>query len=178
MMKIDNRHIAFNSLFNRYYARLCVYSESFVGDRQLAEDLVQDVFVNIWMRRAELNFDETLVSYLYRATHNASIQHLRRQKVKDRYSAQIHAKLTEAECIPIEWVAIDTDPVEENEIQTLYRQGLEQLPAQTRDIFFCSREKGMKYSEIAELTGLSVKSVEYHISKALEVFRKVLKDYL
>ena len=177
-MQIPNHHIAYNTLFNRYYAGLCVYSDSFVGDRQVAEDLAQDVFVNIWMRRAELKFDESLVPYLYKSVHNASIQYLRRQKVKNRYNAQIHAKLTEAECIPMEWVAIDSDPVEANEIQTLYRQGLEQLPAQTREIFLYSREKGMKYSEIAELTSLSVKSVEYHISKALEVFRKVLKDYL
>ena len=177
-MQILNNHIAFNTLFNRYYARLCAYSESFVGDRQTSEDLVQDVFVNIWMKRAELKFDETLVSYLYKAAHNASIQYLRRQKVKDRYNALLHAKLTEAECVPMEWVVTDTNPAEESEIQTLYRQGLEQLPAQTREIFLCSREKGMKYSEIAELTGLSVKSVEYHISKALEVFRMVLKDYL
>ena len=177
-MQIVNHHIAFNTLFNRYYAALCVYSESFTGDRQMSEDSVQDVFVNIWMKRGELKFDETIVPYLYRAVHNTSIQYLRRQKVKDRYNAHIHAKLTEAECIPMEWVTIDADPAEENEIQTLYRQGLEQLPAQTREIFLCSREKRMKYSEIAELTGLSVKSVEYHISGALEVLRKVLKDYL
>ena len=177
-MQIVNHHIAFNTLFNRYYAVLCAYSESFVNDRQLSEDLVQDVFVNVWMKRGVLKFDETIVPYLYRAVHNTSIQYLRHQKVKDRYNAHIHAKLTEAECIPMEWVTIDTNPAEANELQTLYRQGLEQLPAQTRGIFLYSRERGMKYSEIADLTGLSVKSVEYHISKALEVFRKVLKDYL
>jgi RNA polymerase sigma-70 factor (ECF subfamily) len=87
-------------------------------------------------------------------------------------------RLTEAEMIPVEWIAINSDPAEANEIQKLYQQALNQLPAQTREIFLCSREKDMKYSEIAELTGLSVKSVEYHISKALDVFRKVLKDYL
>ena len=173
-----SKHITFTTLFNRYYAGLCVYCESFVGDKQTSEDLVQDVFVNVWMKRAELIFDETIRPYLYKAVHNASIQYLRHQKVKDHYSVQIKSKLTEAECIPFDWVAIDTDPADASEIQTLYWQALEQLPAQTREIFLCSREKEMKYSEIAELTGLSVKSVEYHISKALEVFRAVLRDYL
>ena len=177
-MQISNKQIAFNALFVRYYAGLCVYSESFVGDRQFSEDLVQDVFVHVWMKREELNFDESLGSYLYRAVHNASIQLLRRQRVKDRYSARINAKLTEAECISPEWVAIDTNPAEASEIQTLYRQALEQLSAQTREIFLYSREKEMKYSEIAEMTGLSVKSVEYHISKALDILRHILKDYL
>jgi RNA polymerase sigma-70 factor (ECF subfamily) len=107
-----------------------------------------------------------------------SIQFLRQLKVREGYNAQVIAKLTEAELIPIEWIALDADPTEANEIQTLYKQALDQLPVKTREIFLCSREKEMKYTEIAELMGLSVKSVEYHISKALDVFHKVLKDYL
>ena len=177
-MQIANKHIAFNSLFTRYYAGLCVYCESFTGNQQVAEDLVQDVFVQVWTKREELNFDDSIRPYLYKSVRNAAIQNLRHQQVKDRYNAQIKAKVTEAECIPFEWVAIDVDPAEQNEIQLLYQQALQQLPAQTREIFLCSREKEMKYSEIAELTGLSVKSIEYHISKALEMFRTVLKDYL
>jgi RNA polymerase sigma-70 factor (ECF subfamily) len=178
MTQIFDKHTSFNMLFNRYYAGLCVYAEYFLGDRQAAEDMVQDVFVSIWMKRAELNFNETICSYLYRAVHNVSIQFLRQLKVRERYNAQVITKLTEAELIPAEWIAIDTNPTETNEIQTLYQQALYQLPAQTREIFLCSREKEMKYSEIAEQTGLSVKSIEYHISKALDVFRNVLKDYL
>ena len=177
-MQSSNQHIAFSSLFNRYYAGLCVYSESFTGDQHISEDLVQDVFVNVWTKRAELNFDEKIRPYLYRAVHNASIQYLRYQKIRDQYLTQKNTLFVEVECIPCEWVVIDTNPAEANEIQTLYRQALNLLPVQTREIFLYSREKGMKYFEIADLTDLSVKSVEYHISRALEVFRKVLKDYL
>ena len=178
MQSADNKHIAFSSLFNGYYAGLCAYCESFVGDRHVSEDLVQNVFINVWMKREELNIDETMRPYLYKAVHNAAIQFLRHEKVKNRYSASINAKLAEAELIPFDWVTIDSDAAELNEIKTLYRQALEQLPEQTREIFLCSREKEMKYSEIADLTGLSVKSIEYHISKALDVFRGALKDYL
>ena len=177
-MRQPDKHAAFDALFNGYYAGLCVYAESFVGNQQDAEDLVQDVFVNIWMKRAELKLDETICSYLYRAVHNISIQFLRQRKVRERYNTQINAKLTEAELIPAEWITLHADPAEANEIQRLYRQALEKLPAKTREIFLYSRESEKKYSEIAELTGLSIKSVEYHISKALEVFREVLKDYL
>jgi len=177
-MRTANKHFTFNSLFNRYYAGLRVYCESFTGNQQVAEDLVQDVFVHVWTKRTDLNFDDSIRPYLYKSVHNAAIQYLRRQQVKDRYNAHVKTKLTEAESIPFEWVAIDVDPAEQNEIQSLYQQALQQLPAQTREIFLCSREKEMKYAEIAELTGLSVKSIEYHISKALEMFRTVLKDYL
>ncbi|MDR2148024.1 MAG: RNA polymerase sigma-70 factor [Tannerella sp.] len=156
-MPIADKHIAFNTLFNRYYAGLCAYCDSFINDRDTAEDLVQDVFVNVWMQSANLNFDESIGSYLYRAAHNACIGHLRHQKVQEHYNAQMKAKLAEAEWIPAEWVIMDADPVEESEIQTLYRKTLERLPLQTREIFLNSREKGMKYAEIAELLSLSVK---------------------
>jgi len=165
-------------LFNRHYAGLCVYAESFVGDKQAAEDLVQDVFVNSWTKRAELTFDETLNAYLYKAVHNGCIQYLRQQKVRNRYNVFLNTKITEAELVPYEWVSMPSDPVEVEEIQQLYLHALEQLPAKTREIFLYSRKNEKKYAEIAELTGLTVKSIEYHISKALNVFREALKDYL
>ena len=177
-MQKSDKHKAFDMLFNRYYAGLCVYAENFTGDKQTAEDMVQDVYVNIWLKRAELTFDESICSYLYRSVHNASIQFLRQQKARERFHDYVNVKLTEASLIPYEWITVDIDPVEASDIQMLYKKSLEQLPAQTREIFLCSREREMKYAEIATLTGLSVKSVEYHISKALDVFRKVLKDYL
>ena len=178
IMQRTDQHKAFDLLFDRYYTGLCVYADSFISDQQAAEDLVQEVFVNVWLKRAELIFDETLCSYLYKAVHNGSMQFLRRQKVRDRYNVYLNVKLDEAELIPSEWVVMQTDPTEIAEIQRLYRQALEQLPAKTRQIFLFSRESEKKYSEIAELTGLSIKSIEYHISKALDVFRKVLKDWL
>jgi RNA polymerase sigma-70 factor (ECF subfamily) len=176
-MQTSDRHEDFDLIFNRYYAGLCVYAESFVGNRQTAEDMVQDVFVSVWMKRGKLTFDDTLSAYLYRSVHNAAVQYLRLQKARGLSNIRLSVKLEEAELIPYEWIAADYDPAEAAEIQKLYRQALEQLPPQTREIFLCSREKDMKYSEIAELTGLSVKSVEYHMSKALDVFRRVLKDY-
>ena len=177
-MQEASKHTAFDSLFNRHYAGLCAYCESFTGNKQVSEDLVQDVFINVWIKRSELIFDETIRSYLYRSVHNAAMRFLRHEAVKHRYSAHINAKLAEGELIPSELVATDGNPAELSEIQALYKQGLEELSPQTREIFLCSREKDMKYSEIADLTGLSVKAIEYHISKALEVLRKYLRDYL
>ena len=177
-MQQSDKHAAFDTLFNRLYAGLCVYAESFVGDKQVAEDLVQDVFVNSWIKRAELTFDESLNSYLYRAVHNGCIQYLRHQKVRNQNNFRINAKITEAELIPSEWVVMQSDPLEAEEMQRLYQQALEQLPAKTREIFIFSREFEKKYAEIAQLTGLTIKSIEYHISKALDVFREVFKDYL
>lgn len=168
----------FDVLFNRYYPVLCAYSESFVSDRWVAEDLVQDVFVQVWMKRDELDMYGPIGAYLYKSVHNACIQYLRHQQVHAKYKSRIQAKMTEAELIPVHWVSMDMDPAEENEMHSLYRETLEQLPDQTREIFLCSREKGLKYSEIANQAGISIKAVEYHISKALEIFRKKMKDYL
>jgi len=84
---------AFDSVFNKYYAGLCMYCCSLTGDSQIAEDLVQDVFVNVWMKRAELVFDETIRPYLYRAVHNADIQYLRREKERDRFERLFKIRL-------------------------------------------------------------------------------------
>ena len=173
----NNKQAIFDLLFNRYFTGLCVYSDTLTGDRQISEDLVQDVFVAVWMKRDNLDFNEKMGPYLRRAVHHACLQHLRHQKIEGKYSALIQAKLTEAELISYSQTAVDADPVEVNEIASLYHQTLHQLPDQTREIFLLSREKGMKYSEIAIQMGLSVKSVEYHISKTLEILRKSLKDY-
>ena len=92
------------------------------------------------MVRTEMDLDETLNSYLYRAVHNGCIQFLRQQKVRNQYNVHINAKLTEAELIPYEWVSLPYDPAEVDEIHRLYRQALEQLPGKTCEIFIYSRE--------------------------------------
>jgi RNA polymerase sigma-70 factor (ECF subfamily) len=144
----------------------------------VAEDMVQDVFVNIWIKRAELHLDNNLLPYLYRAVRNASIQYLRHQQIAEQYNVQVYAKLREAELIPSSWMCLAHDLIEEKEIQALYETAIHALPEKTRDIFLLSRKQGMKNSEIAKHVNLSIKSVEYHISSALKTFRIVFKDYL
>lgn len=174
----ESIRVSYNDLFTEFYPRLCVYSESFVSDSLVAEDLVQDVFVNVWMKRSKLSLDGSLSSYLYRAVHNACIQYLRHQQVAGYNNIQIEARLTEAELIPFSWMNMTHDPAEKNEIYTLYKKAIGLLPEKTREIFLLSREQGLKNSEIAEKVGLSVKTIEYHISKALEIFRNIFKDYI
>lgn len=178
-MKPDEKHTTlYNKLFIKFYPYLCVYSESMVSDTQTAEDIVQDVFTTIWMKRGELIFDDNLGPYLYKAVHNASIQYLRHQQVVNEHNALVQAKLKEDEFIPSFWKHFMPDPAVETEIQSLYEKAMDALPQKTREIFLLSREHGLKNSEIAQKINLSVKSIEYHISSALKIFRILFKDYL
>ncbi len=168
---------SFNLLFTTYYGRLCMYAESFVDNSQIAEDLVQDVFVNIWLKREDLPFDDQLKPYLYKSVHNTCIQYLRGRINMERNHFRIENKLLEGELIPPALYLFPDDPIQRKEIQDLYKQALDSLSLKTRTIFLLSREQGMKNSEIAKQMGISLKTVEYHISRALSIFRIVMKDY-
>ncbi|MDR3061656.1 MAG: RNA polymerase sigma-70 factor [Dysgonamonadaceae bacterium] len=170
--------MTYDDLFLRFYPELCVYAESFISNRFIAEDLVQNVFVNIWIKKDELIFEKALSSYLYRSVHNACIQHLRHIQIINRNDAHIRAKLEEGELIDVSIINLSLDPAERSEILSLYEKAIDLLSGTTKEIFLMSREKGMKNQEIAKRLNLSVKSIEYHISRALNIFRKVFKDYL
>jgi RNA polymerase sigma-70 factor (ECF subfamily) len=155
-----------------------VYSENIVSDTQVAEDIVQDVFTTVWIKRDKFTFDDSLKPYLYKAVHNASIHYLRHQQVINEHNAWVRAKLKEDEFIPSFWNYLMPDPAVETEIQDLYEKAMGALPQKTREIFLLSREQGLKNFEIALKINLSVKSIEYHISSALKIFRILFKDYL
>jgi RNA polymerase sigma-70 factor (ECF subfamily) len=149
-----------------------------VADAQVAEDIVQDVFTTVWIKKDELTFDDGLSPYLYKAVHNASIQYLRHQQVVNGHNALVYAKLKEDEFIPSFWKHFIPDPAIETEIHDLYEKAMDALPQKTKEIFLLSREYGLKNAEIAQKINLSVKSIEYHISSALKIFRIIFKDYL
>ncbi len=174
---IDSSYSRFDSLFVDYYARLCAYAESFVENSQTSEDLVQDVFVNVWIKKEELTFNKELKPYLFRAVHNACLKYLRQQRMTGPGCYRIESKISEAGLIPSALFLYPDDPAQRAEIQKLYLQALDSLSHKTRTIFLLSREMGMKNTEIAEEMNLSVKAVEYHISNALKVFRIIMKDY-
>jgi RNA polymerase sigma-70 factor (family 1) len=168
----------YKKLFYSYYRKLCIYAESFVANRDIAEDIVQDTFYSIWEKRHELNIESSLKSYLYRSIHNGCIHYLRHLKVQEKHSKFYSLKLNEAQLL----YNLNTDSTSSglyrNELETMIKNAIESLPEKTRDIFLLSREKGLKNQIIADKLNLTVKSIEYHVSKALETLREDLKDYL
>ena len=160
----------FGELFNAYYEPLCRYCLQKGLDREGAEEIVQDVFVKLWIRRDSLQVNTSISAYLYRMVLNTLINQKKHQTVRSEHQAHVLA-----------FRPLETDQggaITENEIRRLAADAVTRMPEKRRMVYELSRKEGLKYSEIAEAMGISVKTVEAHLSAALEHMRKHLKDYL
>jgi len=161
---------AFDSIFRTFYAPLVGTAESMVRDRAVAEELVQDVMLELWRRHESLTVEESLRAYLYRATRNRALNHLRHEKVKREAEPYVTGEPAALPSAPLRLV--------EEEIDEAVRQAVAALPERCREVFELSRVHGLKYSEIARTLGISVKGVEAQMGRALRELRLRLAPWL
>ena len=161
---------AFDAVFRTWYAPLVRAAESVVRERAVAEELVQDVMLELWRRRTQLAADGTAHAYLFRSTRNRALNHVRHQQVAERGS--VHAATPESRdaSAPSELVA--------SEIDEAVHRALDELTPRCREVFELSRTHGLKYAEIATTLGVSVKAVEAQMGKALRIMRERLAPWL
>jgi RNA polymerase sigma-70 factor, ECF subfamily len=163
---------AFELLFRKYYLCLCVFANKFLNDPEESREIVQEVFMKIWEGRDDIDPEDSLKSYLFKITQNLSLNRLRKKKVESKY-VEIY-KL----------VYIDHNELSSHEsllameLEDTITTAINNIPPKCRRVFELSRMEGLRYSEIAELLNISVKTVEAHMSKALNILRFELKDYL
>ncbi|ELR72719.1 RNA polymerase ECF-type sigma factor [Fulvivirga imtechensis AK7] len=162
---------AFEQVFRANYAGMCGYAMKYIEEIEQAEEVVQEVFLNYWDKRATLDVTGSLEAYLYRAVRNSCLNYLKHQKVKRQY-ALVQTEVLKAE------ENQSQDKVIELELQQRIDDCIAQLPPERRKIFKLSREEGLKYKEIADELGLSVKTVEAQMGKALKFLREHLMEYL
>jgi len=167
---IKNGNIkAFEELFRALYPPLCGYALKILKDKSLAEEIVQEVFYQLWKKKDDLLITGSLNSYLFKAVYNKSLHFLEHKQVESKYAANV--LITEAENHSIN-AAMQT-----GEVYQIYKRTLNQLPHRCRKIFQMNRDFGLKYHEIAEKLSISVKTVEADMGKALKAFRHSLADY-
>lgn len=161
---------AFESLFRREYPGLATYARNLVGAREPAEDIVQDVFVILWTRRDRLRMPENLVGYLYRSVRNRAFNHLR----GERHRADWLARHTDPDP---ETPAVAQQRVEGIDIRQAIRKAAAHLSPRCREVFELSRERNLTYPMIAETLGISIKTVETLMGRALAGIRRQLADH-
>lgn len=165
-------------LFREYYVSLCAYSRRYVGRKDIAEEIVSDTFFKIWENRAKINISTSIKAYLFQAVCNNSLNYLRKLKKETKLEEFFME-------ISFENIAF-SDPFEEMEEQShlmtdmnvKIEEMVNQLPVQQQKVFRLKRMEGRKTKEVAEIMGLSVKTVEMHLTKATLNLRQKLKDYL
>lgn len=161
---------AFDAIFRARYALLVGVAERMLRDRAVAEELVQEVMLALWRRREALAEDEALGPYLVRAVRNRALNHLRHLHV-ERRDAVHAAGATEAP-------AAGVGPVVAEELAAALHAAVAALPPRCREVFTLSRGRGLSYAEIAEALGISVKTVEAQMGRALKTLRVELAPWL
>lgn len=160
----------FDHFFDKYYRGLCVYAYKLVESRYSAEDIVQDFFIKLWERRNNIFIETSVKSYFLRSIHNRCLDFIAHQNVKESHRVYKMNHSSDEELLDY--------PLLDFELEQRLRKAIDSLPKGIRETFLLSRIEGMTYQEIADKEGVSVKTIEYRISKALSLLRRDLHDYL
>lgn len=161
---------AFSNIFNAYYRDMVIFATRFTKDLNHAEEIVQDTFVSFWEDRESLRINTSLKSYLLKSVQNKYIDWFRHNKVIQAHNEHTIEKQTQ--------YALNTDSyLLFSELNEQIEKALNLLPEQVSEAFRMNRNKGLKYHEIADILGVSVRTIEVRIGKALHLLRHYLKDY-
>lgn len=168
----------FNQLFINYKDKFKYFAYTYLRDEDAADDIVMESFIYYWENRESLQNHENIPAYLLMVVKNKCLNYLRAESIRQRVEKSIsehNARVLQAQIATLE--ACEPQSIFSDEAKLLVKKALASLKPQTREIFTRSREMDQTYKEIAKEMNISVKVVEYHISKALQVLRSYLKDY-
>lgn len=171
----EGDHEAFERLFRSYYEELCAFVDAQIGDLEGADDIVQDVFLGLWRRRNDLNIHSTVRAYLFGAARNESISHRKRRKVRTEDDEKTRKR----------WERVRTwstttpeEDLKRDELRRTIQESIAALPERRREVYTLSRQHGLTYDEIAQVMGISPKTVDNQMVEALKFLRKQLRSRL
>jgi RNA polymerase sigma-70 factor, ECF subfamily len=174
-----NDEQAFEQIFTGYYDSLYAYACSILKDNDLAEEAVQSVFCKIWERRAQLRVQTSLRAYLYGSVYHECVNWIRQERHRKIHRRHVlHSNGQGGGDHAAGRMDHAAGKTQLSQLEQRLQQALDELPDQCRAIFQLSRFGELKYREIAEQLGLSVKTVEAQVSKALKLLREKLADFL
>jgi len=167
---------AFEALFRTYYNSLCVFAEGYVRSPDVAEELVDDIFCRIWERRADWQVTHGVRAYLYASVRNRALNSIARERVAleageraDREDVAI--AMGQAEPSP-------EDRVAATELEAAVKRAWAALPPRCHQTYLLHRQHGMSYAEIASIMGISIKTVENQLARALKALRMSLAAWI
>ena len=169
---------SFNEIYTSYYKKSFFFAKSYVHDDLAAEDIASESLIKLWekLKTEKIDYIEPLLLTILK---NKALDYLKHEEVKrtafesmvDWHQQELSIRISTLE-------SCDPNEIFSDEVESIIRETLKLLPEQTRRIFLLSRFENKSNKEIAEQMGVSIKGVEYHISKAFKALRITLKDYL
>ena len=178
---MNNPHhiVNFNQLFNDYYQQFVYFAMGYVKNEAKSQDFVSDAFSTYWEKKDSLPEDTNVPGYIITIVKNKCVNYLQHKKIKLIATKKItdHALWVLSTSINT-LEACDPDTIFSKEIEQIIDKTINRLPHKTKQIFKLSRYDSLSHREIAQQLKLSTKSIEYHITKALNELRVALKDFL
>lgn len=168
---------AFTYFYDKYFRRITAFSVQFIYDKEEAENLAQEAFLNLWQNRECVESINGIQSFLYTYAKSKCLNMIRHNKVKDKFKSEIlNQKERELDIEILNSVQFDT--LELTELERLIQESISDLPPKTREVFIKKRFENKKNAEIAEEMQVTLKAVEAHMTKALKILKTKLSDYL
>lgn len=167
---IDNEAV-FEQLFKKYFRELHAYAFTLVKDWDIAEEIVQAMFLKLWEKEEAVQVSASIRSYLYKSVYHSSLNHIRGQKVQQKYLTTTVISINHQTDNTAQKLTL-------SELEVHLHKAISKLPEKCRAIFHLSRFEEMKYQDIAHHLHISIKTVEAQMSKALRILRKELMEFL
>jgi RNA polymerase sigma-70 factor, ECF subfamily len=168
---ILNNPVEFEKFFKSKYRSMCYLANKYVKNIAIAEEIAQDVFVKIWEKRDHIIIKGSISAYLATSVKNNCLNYLKHDSIVKIYE---RTELTRISADPTD----TEEEMKDMELESAIINAIAELPPQRKKVFMLSRVDGLKYHEIAEKLGLSVKTIEAQMGKALKQLRVKLKDYV
>lgn len=160
----------FEYIFDMFYKSLCAYANKIVNDTDTAEELVQNVICNLWVKRKTIGLDKSIKSYLFQSVYNASLNYIRRKEVEKKYIKEKYVQyLSEGLLLSSAYEISEYKEFQQKQLQ----RAIDSLPKKCREVLVLSRFSGLKNKEVAEELGVSINTVQ----KQLAIAMKKLRDF-
>lgn len=161
---------AFDRLYKKYWTLLLDEAFKRLGSREESEEIVQELFIYLWVNREKIHLTHSFSTYMFTALKYRVFNKIRRSVVEEKYLGEvIHSRPQQDETAE-EYILY-------NDLKTAYEKEIENLPERCREVFMLRREENLSFKEIAEKLDISVNTVDKQLTKALKRLREKLKDY-
>ncbi|PSL47963.1 RNA polymerase sigma-70 factor (ECF subfamily) [Chitinophaga niastensis] len=160
---------SYEALYNKYASQLYVFTAHKLHSREIAEELVQDVFIKLWEKRAQLDIQTSVTGYLFKMMRNEILQYFRSFKDNEVF-------IEEMAGFDLNTKSRTDDSIHFKEMEISLKAIINALPQKCREIFIMSRDQELTVKQIAGKLDLSDQTVKNHITKALATLRKELKQ--
>ena len=176
-MQANSLDTIYYDLFKKHYSGLLFYAERMIGEDE-AEDIVQDVFVELWHNKNKINFDDNIKSFLYKSVYTRSLNYLKHRTVVENYTAEEQEFYAKKMSYYSPENSDVISRIENKELEKEIHEAINELPDKCKEVFKLSYIYEMKNKEIADVLGVSARTVEAHMYKALKILRVKLKHLL